>query len=201
MAKQKNKKQYFNHIRKPVLVAIAGMLLLGVAWFLVINPLLNQRDKDRFLQAQAELEQIFVEKIQPVAEPDLVEREQSCRYLSRKYSEGPLNCMLSIHLAYVDIGSKDSVNLVGSISGTVDQSLMEGSTQVDDLGSYHDQDVFRFSQKINSVVDFSCSIGYIHPITLGGESLVFEGVSSDDEGLYVSMTCLRQSRAEHFPVQ
>lgn len=200
MPTQKNKKRLFGHKKKPVLIAVVAVLALTLGWFLVVNPALNQRDKDRFLQAEVQLEQILEEKIRPAAEPDLVERERSCRYASRKYTDGPLSCTVTIHLAYIDASSEKSVDIIELISQKINSALRDGLSEVEDISAYEELDYFRLSQKINSIDGLSCSVGFTHPITLSSESLVFEGVSNDDAGLYTSLNCSDSARAEHFPV-
>lgn len=187
---------------RKLLLIVLGVLLVGVAgWFFVADPILDQRDKDRFLHAEARLEQVLDDKILPVAEPDHIEREQSCRYSGTKFSRG-INCKTQIHLAYTDLNTRESGSLVADITSSSFSMVLGGGGTFKKVQS--PDTVFesynQASQQLFDTNGLSCSIRYLHPITQTQEDLIFENIATRHEGMHIILSCSGPARAKHFPL-
>lgn len=197
MPNKKSQQAFFT--KKPVIIVL-GLLLVGLAgWIFLVNPLLDQRDKDRFLHAQTELETILEEKIMPTAEPTHVEREQSCRYSGAKYEKGNLSCITTIEIVYAGVTEQEVYELVDNLSAQINSPLRDTtnrqSTQGDALAN-----TTGLSQRIESQEEggLTCSAQYSELSRFSHRSSVDYG---DSTGLYMTMACTDSARAEHFPVE
>jgi len=200
MAQKKKpvKKTSVTNSRWPLLrVVIAVGVVLGIGYFLILDPYLDNRDKQKFLDAQAFIEETYDEKILPVAEPDSVEREESCRYSSVKYGQGDLSCSFSIDAKFESVSYEESLEISKQLSRYFEANLQNSrnsnrKVSIDDLHVDKVDDRYlryRIYQKIDNEEGLFCSISYNYPI------------NQESEVLRTSIGCSGMARAEHFTIE
>lgn len=100
-----------------LIVIVVSVLLLGaVAYWLVILPLQIRAEKQRFINAQIELEQIAEDIQLQFGKADTVSKDEGCSRPNLKNSEGPQNCFTSVDLEYAGRSIESANNLMLTLS-------------------------------------------------------------------------------------
>ena len=171
-------------------IVTVTIVVLGIGYFLILDPYLDNRDKQKFLDAQAFIEQTFEEKVLPVAEPSEVTRIEHCGYSGQKYSRGNLSCTISITAGYARINYEGSLNLTEKLAMEFDQPVQLSNTNdsinVSNLKNNTDRTGYTLYQSINEAAA-PCSISY-----------QFSSRSNITNNLSVTLNCSESARAEHF---
>ncbi len=162
-------------------VVVSGAVVLLLGWLFVVDPVLDQRDKQRFLRAEAEIEEILETKILPVAEPDDIRKEQICRYSGVKYAQGTLSCSVRTELFYESV---DPIQTTEIISAELDLPLRDTNNTEISVSDIQEDETFYVYQSIPQD-NVNCGISY----------------SKDSGRLHVTISCSDTAKAEHFSVQ
>ncbi|CAN5661287.1 hypothetical protein BH23PAT2_BH23PAT2_05880 [soil metagenome] len=172
-------------------IVTVTIVVLGIGYFLILDPYLDNRDKQKFLDAQAFIEETYQEKILPIAEPDEVTRVESCRYSSVKYSQGDLSCSVSRKLRYLETSDDEIISYISIFSEKFTDSLRSSRDNSPvDLGDISITDLdYRLFQRLESP-EIPCSISYIKPRE-----------NMDRSTFFVEISCSKSARAEHFTVE
>lgn len=175
MADSNKKPVHTPTIKNPFVFAGVSVLVIILGWFFVVDPLFDQRDRQRFEEAEAFLLETYEEKIRPIAEADEITTDNNCRYSSAKLEEGELTCSVRLKLSYAEE------------KGLVFSDIQEISSRVDGSSSIAEinEDDY-YSQEIENSIgdDFFCFISY-----------------RVNESNSIHLNCSSAARTEHFPVE
>ena len=175
-------------------IVTVTIVVLGIGYFLILEPYLDNRDKQKFLDAQAFIEETYQEKILPIAEPDEVTRVESCRYSGAKYAKGNLSCQVSLSITYKEPEYKESAELVNTVSTSFGESLRSYPSgvelSVDKIMDYGKDESYEVYQPIE-YTKASCSISYTYSLA----------PKNQNDELRISLGCSDDARAEHFAIE
>lgn len=115
--------------KPPLLLFIGGIVLLAGLWVFAVEPLLDWRDKQRFVAAEEYLEEVYEEYIAPVSDTPLNDASY-CNYTSEKYGEGDLSCSV---IKKVQIPSENAFNAILEESKEI--SIID-NTELEDEGFF-----------------------------------------------------------------
>jgi len=173
-----------------ILLLIGLLFVIGLGYYFVYVPSQRTADRQRFLDAEAEIEKIFSEHIEPVAQPNEVVRDRSCDYASgQKYSQGDLSCSVSflglfefqdspeLIQSYKRISEQFGSNIRRPGQSDISTEKIQDISSTDDIGGY----------QVISIDDESCSVGY----TYNELSSILE----------VLISCTSPAITEHFPLE
>lgn len=190
-------KKLLNSLKKYWFVWIVGIGLVG--FFGVYRPVSVYLDKQRFLRAEKEIEEV-AEQIQAKIGPaDQVKRGASCSYASRKFERGPLSCGVGVHGIYIadDPSSANSIlEKVVSIKASTlyPGASQQGATEFKDNKASHVQQSFTQDFYSSGLL---CKIEYVFPAEVNLEEYFPE---NDTRNIRITTRCSGDARAEHFPV-
>jgi hypothetical protein len=174
-------------------IVTVTIVVLGIGYFLILEPYLDNRDKQKFLDAQAFIEETYQEKILPIAEPDEVTRVEHCGYSGQKYARGNLSCRMSLTSDYSGVDYEDSFDLIEKLSAGLDDPVRGSTTNnpidIDNIRNNSTKKNYRLFQRINDTA-VSCSISY-----------QYSSRSNISDNLSVTIGCSDSARVEHFPVE
>jgi hypothetical protein len=185
------------------LIILASILLVIVAW--VGSNLYDQAQKEKakkeavaaeqqyFAEAEEYIES-FVEKVENVSKPDKITNTSSCRYQSRKFETGPLQCSARREFRYVNIGLEEANFIMSRVAKInpnepLKESLGRPKSKFEKQGTVAGHAADMFLQPSNQ--SSNCVVGYRYP----ADPL------SKSTDLRITFNCSIDSSAEHFPVE
>jgi hypothetical protein len=186
------------------LVVFSSVLLVIVAW--VGSTLYDQAQKEKakkeaiaaeqqyFAEAEEYIES-FVQKVKNVSRPNKITNKSSCRYQSRKFEQGPLQCSAEKEIIFTDRNLNEANNIMLSISklnpeNRLKESLGRPKSKFEKDGTVAGHAATEFSQSIRPP-GLKCVAGYDYP-----------GFSKKSLILTIVISCYRGNVVEeHFPVE
>ena len=192
-------KKLLASFKKYWFVWVASIGLVG--FFGIYRPVSVYLDKQRFLQAEKEIEKV-AEQIQAKIGPaNQVKKDNYCRYASRKFERGPRSCVVQLHFLYEN-HSLEEIN--GLLDGA---SSIFGTKPYDDIGrnttgkfvpiddqNRGEQDL---SQELSDISGLGCGVQYFYPAKASYQA-TFD--SNYQNSLKITAWCSDGAKAEHFPV-
>jgi len=184
-------------------IGLVGLIIvIGIGVYVgVYRPYSVGQDKERFLQAQASLEELYSQIEAKIGKPDEIKRDQSCDRANLKSSQGPLLCDVGISMWYKNRDVHQSNSLMRSSISLNSTEIRIGSGSAEGK-AFVSAEIKRglqvFYQSINSFSGLSCAIGYRYPTT---PSLEEQFNSKYDENFEIHISCGGPAKAEHFPLK
>ena len=186
------------------LLGLFGLVVVTMlaAYVGIYRPLTIREDKERFVEAQASLEELYTQIEGKIGKPDQVKREQSCTYASRKLEKGPLGCGVGIYLLYENKNSQvanelmqKSIVILGSkVFERLGRMGLTSFMPVEQLNGPQS-----FSQEYKTFSEISCRATYLYPLFPTYLSDAFK--TTLQENFEVDLTCGGSAKAEHFPLK
>jgi hypothetical protein len=181
-------------------------LLLGVVilllYLLVYRPYEVRKDRQRYKQAEASIK-VQASSIEKLSrKPDVIEKNESCSYASRKYIQGPLSCNVSVSYVYAITENVEANQIVALVKQSVDSNtrFTKKSGELKILSPLESRSVQEFgidySEKTSGL---SCILGfeYRHFDT----SISRIKSSKTDQNLIAEFTCGGPAKAEFYPLE
>ena len=179
------------------------LVIVGfVGYFGIYKTIAVKQEKDRFLKAQASLEDLYSQIEAKIGKPDQVKREQSCSYSSVEFGKGSLRCGSAIYLIYTNRDYQTSNTLMSEVQPLVGTKLYERLARKELTAFVSSKQVSTkqgFSQGYKIFGGISCAVSYSYPNSSMYPSDIFTTTSS--ENFQISLSCSGDSIAEHFPVK
>jgi hypothetical protein len=187
---------------KDKVLGAAGILIIVIigGYFAMYRPLMIRRDKDRFIKAQASIEDLFTQIEAKVGKPDQVKRDQSCSYANREFERGPLACAVSIYALYGERTIEEASGILLDSSLVVGTPLLQFGEQVTPQFTLAPQKPVEqtINQDYKHIAGLSCKVDYSYPFVSG---LYDVFTSAPANSIKLSLVCGGPANAEHFPVK
>lgn len=190
--KQPKKPEQLAVSKKILQTVVVVTLLVFLGWLLLANPILNQLDKQRFLEAEEFIQELYESEIRPIAEPTSVESDNSCRYTSTKLGTGTLFCTTGIKAEYLYTGAGDTLELINQLN----------TLGADKFRSIHDRD-FQEEQDLTAKINQGGAYDIYKGFEYSDMSACSVAVKKEENAnVYtVTLNCIDEARAEHFSLE
>lgn len=117
--KQPKKPEQLAVSKKILQTVVVATLLAFLGWLLLANPILNQLDKQRFLEAEKFIQELYETEIRPIAEPSSAESDNSCRYTSTKLGTGTLFCETKLKIVFNEASAEDAKDILVAVENNI----------------------------------------------------------------------------------
>lgn len=180
-------------------VALVGV----VGYFGIYRTVAIKVEKDRFLKAQESLEDLSEQIQAKIGKADQLEKDNSCRYQSLKFSRGARSCSIRLDMQYEKRAMDQANTLMKEAASLFGGRIEENFGQQKDLSMFVAPDINNrgdqiFSQNLEDINGLGCGIQYLYPVT---QDATNPYIQRFDEILTINIYCSGDAKAEHFPVK
>src|SRR3989344_6777709 len=176
------------------------LVIVGfVGYFGIYKTIAVKQEKDRFLKAQASLEDLSKQIEAKIGKPDQIKRDRSCGYsspFSMFDKRGYRSCFVGVYILYENKGLEDANSKMSQISPLISAKLYPGAGEkyqkefIPVTQNNHQS----FSQDYKNFGEISCSVSYSYPQFPTFSTDTFQ--TTFKENFQVILSCGGDARAE-----
>lgn len=186
----KNKKFLSEKIMAIVAMVIVILLAGFFGWY---RPHQIKQEKQGFLDAQANIEQLYTQIEAKIGKPTQIKRVDYCHYQSQEFGRGDRSCSVGIYAFYKNVDTDRANSLMqssASVVGTpIRDSLNEGSSEF--TATNNKTQVFY--ENYSSTMP-ACSLGYYYPFKF------YDPDVTTTKDLRIELSCSSDAQSEYYPV-
>ena len=170
--------------KSPLFIMALGLAAGILGYALILNPALNYFDKQRFVRAEAHLQELSEEINQAVNASSATHTQNSCRYSSAKFDEGTLSCGVEIEKMFNANSADRAIEHIETVSRLSNTRVISSQDLLSDSTAENEELLDSFQSIAYDKDNMSCSVEYLFA----------------EPNLTMTLSCVSSARSEHFDI-